>query len=221
VRASQGQLGKLAVGLCGPSTALFLPRLIRSFRKSHPGVVLTMKDMDPARQPAALANGEIDIGFTRAVPDEYRDQVASEVLFQEPIVAVLPKGHRLAGKRTIPVAALASERIVLHAREAAPELFDAITGICKRAGFSPRIAGSPALMQTVLSLVEAGEGVALLPACARILRASGVTLHQLQGGSLVDVVVAWRRNESCATRESFLALVRKNRPDIDRLLRSA
>jgi DNA-binding transcriptional LysR family regulator len=220
VRASQGQLGKLAVGLCGPSTALFLPRLIRSFRKSYPGIALAMKDLDPARQPEALANGEIDIGFTRSVPSEYQKRLGSEVLFQEPIVAVVPKGHPLAGKQTISAAALASERFVLYAREAAPELFDAIIGICKRAGFSPQIVGTPALMQTVLSLVEAGEGVALLPACARTLRSNGVTFHQLQGGCLVDVVVAWRRNEDCAVREAFLALVRKNRPDIGSLGRS-
>jgi len=212
VRASRGEAGKLAVGLCGPSTALFLPKLIREFRKRHAGVALSMKDIVPARQPAALANHEIDIGFTRAVPAEYQKLLDSEVLFQEPVLAVLPKGQPLAGVRSLPVARLAAERFVLYFREGAPELFDAIIGICKRARFSPNIVDAPDLMQTVLSLVEAGEGIALLPACARYLRADGVVFRELQDGVLVNVVAAWRRGDANAVRDTFFDLVRKNKP---------
>src|SRR5271165_346221 len=46
VRASRGQFGKLTIGLCGPATAPFLPRLIRGFRKRQPGVNLSLKDID-------------------------------------------------------------------------------------------------------------------------------------------------------------------------------
>src|SRR6202000_2281640 len=61
VRASQGQYGKLSIGLCGPATAPFLPRFIRDFRERNPGVALSLKDIEPARQPEALATGTIDI----------------------------------------------------------------------------------------------------------------------------------------------------------------
>src|SRR5215468_9265032 len=60
---AKGRCGRLNVGLCGPATAPFLPRLIREFRKRQPGVSISLKDLDPAHQPEALVNGAIDIGF--------------------------------------------------------------------------------------------------------------------------------------------------------------
>jgi DNA-binding transcriptional LysR family regulator len=210
VRASQGQLGKLSVGLCGPATASFLPRLIREFRKSQPGVTVALRDVDPVRQPAALANREIDVAFTRSVPLELRKVLCSEVLFREPIIAVLPCGHRLDREENISLAQLASDRFVLYARENAPELFDAIVALCKRAKFAPQIADSPGLWQSVLTMVEAGEGVSLVPACVRHLRSNGVVFKSLRGrGCQIDLVLAWRDDDPDAIRDGFIDLLRK------------
>jgi DNA-binding transcriptional LysR family regulator len=217
VRASRGQLGKLTIGLCGPATAPFLPRLIRGFRKRQPGVDLGLKDIDPAHQPRALVDGEIDVGFTRGLPPELRQSLSSEVLFSEPILAVLPKGHTLADQSAIHVAQLARERFVFYSRERAPDLFDTMIALCKRARFSPKVLDSPNIWQSVLTMVEAGEGVALVPACVQQLRSSGVTFHRLHDrGWEVDVVFAWLRNGPDAIRDGFLDLLRKNRPEIER-----
>ena len=191
VRAARGQFGELEIGLCGPATAPFLPRLIREFRRREPGVTLALKDLSPALQPEALANGEIDIGFTRGIRPEFRKVLRSEVLFREPLLAALPREHALTNERTIRVAQLAADRFVLYAREGAPEMFDAIVGICKKARFCPRIVASPNLWQTVLTMVEAGEGVAIVPACVQQLRSDGVAFHPLlDRGCHMDVVLA-------------------------------
>jgi len=218
VRASRGQFGELGIGLCGPATAPFLPRLIREFRRHQPGVTLVLKDISPALQPEALANGAIDIGFTRGIQPEFRKVLGSEVLFREPLLAALPREHALANEPTIRVAQLAADRFVLYAREGAPEMFDAIVAICKRAKFCPRIAASPTLWQSVLTMVEAGEGVALVPACVQELSSDGVFFHPLHDrGCYMDLVLAWRRDEPSAIRDDFLDLLRKNRPEIERL----
>jgi DNA-binding transcriptional LysR family regulator len=216
-RASRGEYGELRIGLCGPATAPFLPRLIREFRKHQPGVTLALKDINPALQPEALANGAIDVGFTRSIPAEFRRVLRSEVLFREPLLAALPSEHALANQRTIRIAQLAADRFVLYAREGAPEMFDAIISICKRAKFCPRIAASPNLWQSVLTMLEAGEGVAVVPACVQQLRSDGVWFNNLHDrGCYVDVVMAWRRDKPDYIRDSFLGLVRKTRPDIER-----
>lgn len=221
VRAARGQFGKLTIGLCGPATAPFLPRLIRAFRKRQPGVNLSLKDIDPMHQPEALVHSEIDVGFTRSIPPEYRDLLRSEVLFSEPLVAVLPKGHRLANEQAIHVTQLASDRFVLYSREGAPELFDAIVALCRRAKFSPNLADSPGLWQSVLTMVEAGEGVALVPACVRHLRSDGVSFHPLSDRRCrLDVVLVWRHNQPDAIRDSFLDSLRSSRPEIVRLMRA-
>jgi DNA-binding transcriptional LysR family regulator len=222
VLASRGQLGKLTIGLCGPATAPFLPRLIRNFRKSKSRVDLALKDIDPGRQPAALVQREIDIGFTRSVPPSLRQALSSEVLFREPVVVALPKGHTLASERVIDVMQLSAERFVLYSRESAPDLFDTVVSFCRKAKFSPNIVDSPNLWQSVLTMVEAGEGVTLVPACVQHLRSNGVSFHSLRDRRCtLDVVLAWRRNEPDAIRDSFLNLLRDNRPEILRMMQDA
>ena len=118
LRASRGQFGKLTIGLCGPATAPFLPRLIRSFRKSQPGVNISLKDVDPMHQPELLSQGAIDIGFTRSMPPQFRSLLHSEVLFSEPLVAVLPKGHPHVTSR--PFTSPSSQKIALSSTLARP-----------------------------------------------------------------------------------------------------
>ena len=222
VRASRGQFGKLTIGLCGPATAPFLPRLIRGFRKRQPGVNLSLKDIDAMQQPEALIQGKIDIGFTRSIPPQFRPLLRSEVLFSEPLVAALPRGHVLSNEQSIQVAQLAADRFVLYSREGAPDLFDAIVTLCKKAKVSPKVADSPNLWQSVLTMVEAGEGVALVPSCVQHLRSNGVTFHALRDrGCMLDVVLAWRNNEADAIRDSFLNLLRSSREEIVRLMQNA
>ena len=221
-RASHGQYGKLTIGLCGPATSPFLPGLIREFRRRQPGVMLSLKDIEPAQQPSALANREIDIGFARSVPGEFRKTLRSEIYFSEPIVAVLPRGHALEDTEAIQLAQLSAERIILYARAGAPELFDAIIAMCRRAKFSPNIVDTPRLWQSVLTMVEAAEGIALVPACVQHLRSNGVSFRALRDKKCqVDVVLAWRQNEPDAIRDGFVNLLRKSRPDIERAMRES
>jgi DNA-binding transcriptional LysR family regulator len=216
-RTSQGQYGKLTIGLCGPATAPFLPRLIREFRRRQPGVMLAIRDFEPARQPAAIANREIDIGFTRGVPAEHRDALRSEIFFREPIVAALPVHHALEKQETIQLAQLSRERFVLYARDGAPELFDTIIAICRKAKFSPYIVNTAAVWQSILTLVEAGEGVALVPGCVQDLRSSGVCFKPLRDRNCeADVVMAWRKNDPDAIRDGFLTLLRRSRSTIEK-----
>ena len=101
-QAAKGHYGRLNIGLCGPATAPFLPKLIREFRKRQPGISLSLKDLDPARQPEALVCGDIDVGFTRGIPASLRHALTSEVFFREPLVSVLPQGHGLAKAEVYP-----------------------------------------------------------------------------------------------------------------------
>ena len=220
VRASEGHYGKLAIGLCGPATAPFLPRVIRDFRKENTGVTLELKDFEPAQQPNALASGLIDIGFTRNVGPEFRKVLRSEVFFRESVLAALPKEHVLGNETTVRLAELAADPFILYSRESEPALFDAMVEFCRRQKFSPRIVGQPGSWQSLLSLVEAGEGVALVPKCVQYLRSQDVVFRPLRGrGCFVDVIIAWRRDDSNGIRDGFLNLLRKQRPEIERAMR--
>jgi DNA-binding transcriptional LysR family regulator len=213
-KASHGQSGKLTVGLCGPVTALFMPKLIRTFRQQHPGVALSLKECAPFAQVDALLNDEIDVGFTRSVPAASKALIKSELLFREPIIAAISKDNPLSKDENISVARLAGEALVLHSREAGPEIFDPIIAMCRRARFSPKVMATAASWQSVLTLVEAGEGIALIPACVQQLRANDIVFRHLSDGACrLDAIVAWRRHEANAIRESVLAMLREKRTE--------
>src|SRR5215467_4345974 len=220
MQAAKGRRGRLNVGLCGPATAPFLPRLIREFRKHQPGISISLKDLDPARQPEALVGGDIDVGFTRGIPASFRGALTREVFFREPLVSVLPRGHRLEKQESISLKDLAGERFVLYARENAPELFDAIVSLCKRARFSPDVVDTPSLWESVLTMVEAGEGVSIVPATVQHFRAQSVVFKALRDrGCMVEVVIAWRADAPDPVRESFLDLLRNHQAEIKRMFR--
>jgi DNA-binding transcriptional LysR family regulator len=211
-RASKGESGKLTVGLCGPVTSTFLPKIIRDFRRQFPAVSVSLKDRAPAEQVGALLDREIDISFSRSVPAELRPMLEHELLFREPVIAAIPKGHPAAAEEAVSARHLAAERIILFDRDGAPEVFDAIIAMCKKRKFSPKVGDTPRSWQSVLTMVEAGEGVALVPECVQHLRADDVVFRPVEGEPcLLDAIMAWRRHEPSALIERFLALVRARR----------
>src|SRR5246500_5226069 len=172
-RAARGEIGRLSIGFLGSATSAFLPELVRKFKAKYPGVKLTLQELTPVYQQAAFEKGEIDIGFTRTLTSEQSRTFSSRLLYRDPLLAALPRLRTVKGK-CVRIADLANESFVLFHREGSPGLFDTITGTCHKAGFCPRVEDQPNMLQTVLSLVEAEQGVSIVPACAKNLRSKGV-----------------------------------------------
>jgi DNA-binding transcriptional LysR family regulator len=132
----------------------------------------------------------------------------------DPFVAVLPRDHPLA-PGPVNIADLARERFVTSERSTNPSLFDSIVALCSRAGFSPTLVNSSPTWAGVLTLVESGEGIALVPSGVRYLRTPGVVFAEiLPETAHVGLSIAWDpRNESPVVR-NFVALVRANKERI-------
>jgi DNA-binding transcriptional LysR family regulator len=210
--AGKGRAGKLTVGLCGPVTASFLPKVIRTFRKQHPGVSLSVRERAPSEQVNALLSGQIDIGFCRSVPAEAKHLLGHEIMFREPVMVAIPRGHPLAQMDAVSVSRLAPERLILYAREGAPEVFDSMIAMCRKARFSPKVVDTPRSWHSVLTMVESNEGLALIPQCVQLLKGNDIVFRPLQdGGCKLDAIVAWRKSEPSVAQESFLRLVKRKR----------
>src|SRR6201999_2900265 len=87
----------------------------------------------------------------------------------ERLFTVLVRNHPLAKNKTISMQELAEERFVLNDRRYSPVVFDKVITLCAEAGFSPKISATASVSSGVLALVEAGEGLAILPGGAQIL----------------------------------------------------
>jgi DNA-binding transcriptional LysR family regulator len=209
-RAAQGKVGRLSIGFIGSATLSFLPDLIRRYKLEYPNVKLALHDLYPVELDKAYDRGEIDIAITRTLSLERSKNRQSRVLLRDPLVAVLPRSRKLKSKR-IQLVDLADERFILFHRQGAPGVFDTIVGACRSQGFSPRVENEPNSMQTILSLVEAEEGVAIVPASTSNLRSNGVQFVRLVPDSLyLDLIVAWPLGEPSVVLCTFLDFLSAN-----------
>ena len=213
-RASRGEVGELAVGFSGAVMYSFLPGLVRAFKAKYPGVKVCLKEVTQVQQAKAFAQGGFDVGFTRPLPKELSSRFHSQLLLSEPLLAALPESWP-AKRKNVKIEDLAQERFILYSRDAWPALFDGIIKLCNDHGFSPNIDDEPDMMQSVLSLVAAEQGVSIVPACALNLRFDGVQFCRLQPDVLrADLLIAWPRTPPSPVLQSFLDLVETNKSEI-------
>lgn len=136
-RAGAGELGQLTLGFSWSARFETLPALGRAFSSRHPNVQLITQEMWNADMESALRSGGIDVAISlcpELVPD-----IAHEVIRTEGVVAVLAAGHPLASEDAIPLRALAGDEFLLFPRQLAPRLHDIMVGICRHAGFEPKL----------------------------------------------------------------------------------
>jgi DNA-binding transcriptional LysR family regulator len=215
-RSLLGQVGSLSIGFFLWGAGGFFARIIRDYRKLHPGIKLSLHEMRTPEQMEALTSGKIDVAFARPLEPPYDRTLRAELLYRDPIVVAVPRDHPLAGS-PLSIGELAGERFVLCEREMTPLLFDGIVALCSSAGFSPNIVNTSATWSSVLTLVESGEGVALVPSGVRYLKPSGVVMSPLVPQSLhLGLSVVWNPKSEGPIQQNFLRLVRENKDRIQR-----
>ena len=213
-RAAKGEIGRLGIGFMGFTACPFLPDLISKYKRRHPGVALRLVEDVPSGQDRAFDRDEIDIAFTRPLSADRRALYDTRLLFNEPLVAAFPKSRKLRTKR-IRISDLASEQFIVVQRSSSPEVFDTIVRVCNDKGFSPRLQNELNNMNSVLATVEAGEGVAIIPASARNLRADNVSFFRLMPDDVrIDFVAAWQRKDPSVPLRLFLQLLEEELPTI-------
>lgn len=205
-RAGRGELGELRVAFAATVMFLALPEVIREFRGRYPGVHLDLREMPTGPQLAALKAGEIDIGFVREPrPDPDLEIVT---VMREPLRIAVNKSHPLAARPTIAVRHLAEEPFVLFPEELAPGLHAQVMGLCRAAGFTPRVVEESRELYTSVSLVEAGIGVSILPASVEKLGWRGVRYRAIPSAMAeTRIAAAWRRDRVRPVVQAFMQVV--------------
>ncbi|TNC07800.1 LysR family transcriptional regulator [Methylobacterium terricola] len=200
-----GRTGTLDLGLTGSILAGPLGRMIRLFGERYPGVLVRLHEMPPGEQPAALHAHRTDLGFLRHPPDD--PSLRAVRAWPEAVGVALPAGHRLASHAEIALSDLAGEAFVsLRLRDSrfATHLHEA----CLAAGFAPRMVQQVVESASLVSLVAAGLGVALVPDSVGALPRPGIVYRPLAAPAPVADVFALYRAPASAVTENFLALMR-------------
>ena len=157
----------------------------------------------------------IDLGFSRALPTDRRSEFEEELVYTDYLVIALPAAHSLAKQKAIRLKSLAGEPFVQFHRKGAPALFDEVLATCRRADFSPRIVNEPNFMATVMTLVESGLGVSVVPRCVRSLNRPLVVMRPIVPKSArIPLCVAWRKSSQNPALGAFLDILRAASPQI-------
>jgi len=203
-RSARGEIGLLRVGFSPSAPNGVFPHIIRTFEAVAPGVALELVEAWSGEQGEAVVNGRLDFGFAQQGATT-NPLLASEVLQEDPLIAVVPEGHRLGNRSAIALGDLASDRFVSFPRSLAPAYFDELIGLCRAHGFSPNIVQEAKGVDATLGLVAAGLGVALLPGSVVSLRRDHVRFVMLAGEStVIRTYIVWRRDDDRPVVRRFL-----------------
>jgi DNA-binding transcriptional LysR family regulator len=191
-RTGAGDYGRLSVGFIHSSTYGLLPSIIERFRHLHPRIELELHEMPIAEQHVALARGVIDIGLLR--PQHAPAELEVRSVLEDPFLVAVSRAHRLAHRTSVRLRELEDEALVMFPPDSSPLFHTRIMAMCERAGFLPRVVQRATQIHTVVGLVGAGIGLAIVPGTARNLQPRGVRFLEIEDRPQpVHVALGWLR----------------------------
>lgn len=208
LRTAAGEEGELRVGYIGPPTQRFLAGIVREYQRLHPRVTVILEERTPERVWEMVARGRLEIGLTRPVMSGPTSGLRTLLLRRERLCAVVPHGHRFAGRSTIPWRMLEGEPLIVLARREGVSLHDAMLEGCHRARFEPGIVHTPSLISTVLTYVEAGAGIGIVTdSISEIAGGYSLSFLPLTPARHVDLVMVWREADDTPPSAAFRRLL--------------
>jgi DNA-binding transcriptional LysR family regulator len=171
-------------------------------------VALSFHVLPTVTQVERLRAAALDLGLLRPPLPGPADDLELVSVSREPLVAVLPSDHRLAKRRRIAVSTLADEPFVLFPRALGPGLYDEVTALCRRGGFTPVVVQEAVQLPTIVGLVAAGCGVSILPDSAAPPRPEVVFVPVSPLVRLVDLAIALPKESRSVAAANFTALAR-------------
>lgn len=179
--------GRVAIGVLPSVGAVLLPRVLADYRCAHPGVEVRLTEHNVSGEfERMVQTGKLDLAVIRS--PWTRPGVTGRVLVREPMVVMLPPGHRLAGHADVDLGELADDDFVgMHKGYGLRELMEAT---CVQRGFTPRVTVETSQLSVLCGMVGCGIGVAVVPRLA----AAGypMTVPLRDPSAFRELAVVWR-----------------------------
>ena len=181
-----------------------VPQVLQNFRKLVPTVSLNLSDLSAVEQGRALTSGIIDVGFIGLAFEAEAAQLEKHRIGSTQFVIALPDSHKCAKARSVPISALENDVFLLISEENFPGASQVMLRACARAGFKPKTLRVAERGHTILSLVAAGCGVALLPVPLSDLPHSKIVFVAPAEPIRADLFVAFRHDLEASLRRNLL-----------------
>jgi DNA-binding transcriptional LysR family regulator len=207
--AADGKLGLLRIGFISTAGNEIVPNLVRRFRESSPEVVFSLRNILTTDQIQMLSAGSLDIGFLRLPIGEHPELEVVEV-HREPFVVVTPLLHKLAKRKRVSLHELSGEDFVMYERSYAPGFHDLIFGMLQDAGVVPNVCQTAGQMPTIISLVDSGMGISILPASAVKHSGASVAACEIVGKiAMSEIAIAVNKGNRDGVVGNFISLALK------------
>ena len=170
--AAAGEYGRLRLGIHALIPRSFLAELIRHYREDHPGIDIEITEGTARDAVMQLRADRLDVAFVAGTPE--LPDCHTRPIWTEPLVAVLPDGHRLAGQSAVTWADLAGETFLVRLGGTGPQVHSHI--VLRHAGRwpAPSILRFDVERSTMLSMVGQGFGVTIVAAATALLPTTGI-----------------------------------------------
>ena len=206
---SEGRAGRVRLGAFASAAVGVVPRALASLRRTHPNVQVQLFQLETEMSYAQILRGDLDLALTfdyDRAPRKPPARIRRSLIAKDPVLVVLPVAHRLARRQRIHLAELANDAWIgssVIARDL--ELLAEISGT---PGFKQRLEFDGDDFQTVLSLVDQGLGIALLPRLATLRASPRVVAKRIVENPLTRYIYT-SRLESRETPASLAAFEQK------------
>ncbi len=211
-RLGRGEVGEMTLAFVSSAGYGEMPELLHAFRRTHPNIRTRLREAPNTAQIDALLRKEIDAGIVFRMENEvFPDPLDYRTLHRENVIAVIPeewlKSKRYRLKRKIlEFASVSHEPLIIFPRKNAPVFHDSIINYYAAQGLFPNFGQEATQMQTIISLVSAGIGMALVPESLRELHRGGVAYCELSPSPpTIEYGLLWRKDQISPALQGLLA----------------
>ncbi|NDL62274.1 LysR family transcriptional regulator [Acerihabitans arboris] len=191
-RIAQGEIGAINISFVSCAVYQFLPEVINRVKLSHPQIDINLREMPTTEQLEGVRLRQVDIGIVRA--GHSRHGYLCESLLKEPFVLAAPRGHPLATAARPGPRDLDRQPFITYALSSWQPFYELFAGVFRANNVQPRYVHQIGSTVTILSLVNGGMGLALVPACAARIRFENVVFRDIELGEGVcsELSLIWR-----------------------------
>ncbi|KQQ85638.1 LysR family transcriptional regulator [Aureimonas sp. Leaf324] len=206
----------IRLGAIDSAAAGLVPQLIHDFSEIEPEARIELVEDKTIRLVPRLLSGRLDLAIIRPSP-RFDPRVRTRFLLDEPVVLALPRWHPLAGREEVSIQDIADVAMIVPERRSRPHSHDLTIRLFEQAGLRPHIAQMADEKQTIVGMVAAGIGAAIIPVWSARLGGPGVAFSRVReadravhDGTRLPLAAAWHAHVRDDNRDRLIAMMEAN-----------
>lgn len=213
--ADRGEAGSISLGFV-PFTAIeYIPRIVAKLSLELPDVQLVLKELMSFEQVEELSSGRLDLGITRLPRSQ--SSIEFRRLVSEPYLLAVYREHPLASIDSLTLEHLDGVDFIMYGADVGRYSFEVLSGLFTSAGIRPKFVQYVSQPHSFLGLVNAGIGVALIPASAGAIRLDNVVFRNIDLSADIrsEMCLAFGEERATPLRDNVASLISEALCDLD------